>query len=129
METAQKAAPGLEEQLSEQRRAVDFDTFDVLIQQLLSMLASKSIDIAPVYQRQFRWDDLRCSRLIESFFLGIPVPSLFMATNRDGTWELVDGVQRLSTLVKFAGPDDLRARLGIASPRIAEPLRLVDSHF
>ncbi len=36
-----------------------------------------------------------------------------MATNKDQTWELVDGVQRISTLVKFAGPDDLRQKLKI----------------
>jgi uncharacterized protein with ParB-like and HNH nuclease domain len=71
------------------------------------MLKSGVIDIAPVYQRQFRWDDHRCSQLIESIFLGIPIPSLFMATNRDGSWELVDGVQRLSSIVKFAGDSEL----------------------
>jgi hypothetical protein len=104
----------LADQLQQQRRAVDFDTFDIIIQQLLSMLQSGAIDIAPVYQRQFRWDDVRCSQLVESFLLGIPVPSLFMATNKDSTWELVDGVQRLSALVKFAGSDELRRRLGIS---------------
>lgn len=81
----------LGEQLQEQRRSVDFDTYDISVQQLLSMLKSKAIDIAPVYQRQFRWDTKRSSQLIESLFLGIPIPSLFMATNKDGTWELVDG--------------------------------------
>lgn len=103
----------MESQLRSQRRAVDFDTFDIIVQQLLSLLQSKSIDIAPAYQRQFRWDDTRCSQLVESFLLGIPVPSLFMATNSDSTWELVDGVQRLCSLVKFAGPDELIERLGL----------------
>jgi Protein of unknown function DUF262 len=110
---APPSASTLADQLQQQRRAVDFDTFDIIIQQLLSMLQSGAIDIAPVYQRQFRWDEVRCSQLVESFLLGIPVPSLFMATNEDGTWELVDGVQRLSALVKFAGSDELRKRLGI----------------
>jgi hypothetical protein len=113
---SQADAASLAEQLQQQRRAVDFDTFDILVQQLLSMLQSGAIDIAPVYQRQFRWDDTRCSQLVESFLLGIPVPSLFMATNKDGTWELVDGVQRLSTLVKFAGSDELRKKVGIDQP-------------
>ena len=45
--------------------------------------------------------------------LGIPVPNLFMATNDDNTWETVDGVQRLSAIVKFAGTDDLRGNLGV----------------
>lgn len=100
-------------QLAEQRRRVDFDSYDITVQQILLMLQESSIDIAPVYQRQYRWDHLRQCRLIESIFLGIPIPSLFMATNADGTWELVDGVQRLSTLVHFAGSPDVRKALNI----------------
>lgn len=100
------------DQLQKQRRQVDFDTFDILVQQLLNMVETKAIDVAPAYQRQFRWDDERCSELIESFLLGIPVPSLFMAANRDGTWELVDGVQRLCTLVCFAGTEEAREIIG-----------------
>jgi uncharacterized protein with ParB-like and HNH nuclease domain len=80
------------------------------------MLQKKTIDVAPAYQRQFRWDDVRCSQLVESFLLGIPVPSLFMATNANATWELVDGVQRISAIVMFAGSDELRARMGISAP-------------
>ena len=84
--------PGaLELQLRSQRRAVDFDTFDIHMQQLLSMVGAGQIKISPVYQRKFRWNAKRCSQLIESIMLGIPVPSLFMATNADGTWEVVDG--------------------------------------
>jgi hypothetical protein len=56
---------------------------------------------APTYQRKFRWNEETESRLIESLFLGLPVPSLFVATNPDGTWEVVDGVQRLSTLLHY----------------------------
>ena len=72
------------------------------------MVESWAIDDAPAYQRQFRWNELRRSYLIE------PVPSLFMASNRDGTWELFDGVQRLSTLGSLpvaacrSGPMDAR---------------------
>lgn len=110
-------------QLDKQRRTVDFDTYDITVQQLISMVESKAIDVAPVYQRQFRWDQLRRSHLIESVFLGVPVPSLFMATNRDGTWELVDGVQRLCTLVQFAGTDEARARLSLKDALVLESLK------
>jgi hypothetical protein len=112
----QKAIPEtLSLQLQELRRSVDFDTFDILVQQLIAMLQNRSIDVAPEYQRQFRWKEVRCSQLIESLLLGIPIPSLFMAANADGTWELVDGVQRICTLVKFGGTADLRHRLGIGA--------------
>lgn len=106
----------LGQQLNDQRRKVDFDTLDVMTQQLVGMVASGAIDVAPAYQRQFRWDPIRRSQLIESLLLGIPVPSLFMATNRDATWELVDGVQRLSTIVQFSGTDEDRRVLGIKEP-------------
>src|ERR1019366_3836418 len=110
------------EQLDPQRRRVDFDTYDILVQQLIAMVESGAIDVAPAYQRQFRWDQRKRSHLIESVFLGVPVPSLFMATNRDGTWELVDGVQRLSTLIEFAGTEQARKRLGLEKPLVLQEL-------
>jgi Protein of unknown function DUF262 len=103
----------LTDELRKQRRTVDFDTFDFALRQIVSMLDDKTIDVAPVYQRQFRWDDVRCSQLVESVFLGIPVPSLFMATNANSTWELVDGVQRVSAIVRFMGSQELRERMGL----------------
>src|SRR5580693_5934842 len=103
----------IELQLRTQRRTVDFDTFDIHMQQLISMVKEGQIIVSPAYQRQFRWSDKRCSQFIESLMLGIPIPSLFMATNADSTWEVVDGVQRLSTIIKFAGDEALRKKLGL----------------
>jgi hypothetical protein len=103
----------LTEQMGAQRRTVDFDTFDIQLQQILTMLEQEQISIAPAYQRQFRWDAARCSQLIESLILGIPIPNLFMATNNDNTWEVVDGLQRLCAIVKFAGSPKLRAKLNL----------------
>jgi hypothetical protein len=104
------------EQLNEQRRKVDFDTFDITVKELVSMVAESLIDIAPEYQRQFRWTDEGQSTFIESVFLGIPIPSLFMAANSDGRWELIDGVQRLSTLVRFIGDESVRRFVNRPAP-------------
>src|SRR5690349_17589901 len=96
-------------QLAEERRQVDFDTYDVTVDELLRRVSSGRIDIATEYQRQFRWDVTRQSRLIESVLLGIPVPPLFMATNKVpgelSSWEVVDGLQRIMTLINFAGDE------------------------
>ena len=114
-------------QLNTQRRKVDFDTYDVLVEQLVSMVESRSINVAPAYQRKFRWDYARRSELVESVFLGVPVPSLFMATNPDGTWEVVDGVQRISTIVQFAGTEEARAQLNLEDPlKIGDLRKLSD---
>lgn len=110
-------------QLETQRHRVDFDTYDITVQQLISMVESRAIDVAPAYQRHFRWDINKRSDLVESVFLGVPVPSLFMATNKDGTWELVDGVQRLSTLTQFAGSEKARKLLNIERPLVLKDLK------
>lgn len=93
--------PRLQARLDEQRRKVDVDHFDVTVRELVRMASENELDRAPEYQRKFRWSDADESRLIESVFLGLPVPSLFVAANADGTWEVVDGLQRLSTLIHF----------------------------
>lgn len=98
-------------ELSDLKRKVDFNTYDISVKELISMVAEGIINIAPDYQRQFRWKNDRQSQLIESIFLGIPVPSLFMATNLDGTWELIDGVQRLSSIIHFAGTEEARGKV------------------
>jgi hypothetical protein len=35
--------------------------------------------------------------------LGIPLPSIFVFERDDSTWELIDGLQRISTIVEFMG--------------------------
>jgi hypothetical protein len=91
-------------ELKKQRRTVAFDTYDITAKQLLDMVAEGQIKVAPDYQRHFVWKADRESALIESVFLGIPVPSLFMATNEDSSWECIDGLQRITTLINFVKP-------------------------
>lgn len=103
-------------QLDKETRKVDFDSFDISVKELVSMSDEGIIDIAPEYQRQFRWPEENQSRLIESVFLGIPVPSLFMAANKDGSWELIDGVQRLNSLIHFVASDKQLEKFGFQKP-------------
>lgn len=104
-------------QLDAERRTVAFDAYDIIVRQLMAMISSSEIDIAPDYQRQFVWGEERESELIESILLGIPVPSLYMAVNAaDGVWEVVDGVQRLSTILHFYGDAEHLRRVDRPQP-------------
>lgn len=98
-------------EIREERRSVGFDSYDITAKNLIDMVGEKQIHIAPEYQRRFIWDDVRQSQLIESLLLGIPIPSLFLATNEDSTWEVIDGLQRLTSLLNFINPA-LRPRPG-----------------
>jgi uncharacterized protein with ParB-like and HNH nuclease domain len=112
-------------QLDKETRKVDFDSFDISVKELVSMSDEGIVDIAPEYQRQFRWPHENQSRLIESVLLGIPVPSLFMAANKDGSWELIDGVQRLNSLIHFVGNDEQLKKFGFESNLVLKGLEVL----
>lgn len=101
----------IQEQLDNKRRSVSFDSYDITVRQIYDMISEEAIEISPDYQRHFIWDETRQSQLIESIFLGIPVPSLFMATNKDATWEVIDGLQRLTTIINFISGNELINRI------------------
>ncbi len=59
------------------------------------------IVIDPMWQRNYVWDKRRASKLIESFLLDIPVPVVYLAKTDEGKYEVIDGVQRLTSVFKF----------------------------
>lgn len=60
----------------------------------------------PGFQRGFVWSLTEQSRFIESLILGLPVPNIFLAQDRDSkTLNIVDGQQRLKTLQRFLSGD------------------------
>jgi hypothetical protein len=117
----------LQSQLEDNRQRVDVDHYDITITELMRMAADGELLIAPVYQRHFRWKASDESRLIESLFLGLPVPSVYVATNPDATWEVVDGLQRLSTIMHFiAEPPGILDQTGKSAPLVLEGLEELD---
>lgn len=73
------------------------------IGELTNLYRDGDLIIRPPFQRLFRWDDSQKSKLIESILIGIPLPSIFVAQDEEGKWELVDGLQRVSTLLQLQG--------------------------
>lgn len=93
----------LEKQISEARRSISSDGYPMSIGELTSMYRNGELIIRPEFQRLFRWSALQKSRLVESIILGIPLPSIFVAQTEEGKWELVDGLQRVSTILELQG--------------------------
>lgn len=93
------------EDVNKQRTELKTDSYSATISELLSTYKRGDLHVNPEYQRLFRWDLERQSEYIESLLLNIPTPPLFFATNPDGRTEVIDGLQRLSTLIKFFSPE------------------------
>lgn len=95
----------LESQLGEERQKVDVSSHDFSVRELVRMLVEGELSITPEYQRQYRWKSSVASTFVESIFLGLPVPPIFVATNENFELEVVDGLQRLSSLLFFMADD------------------------
>ncbi|KHK01342.1 DUF262 domain-containing protein [Desulfovibrio sp. TomC] len=96
----------IEAEIEREQSMVDYDTREFTIEYLVDKYIKNSERgtnefFVPDYQREFVWDEYRQSKLIESIILGLPIPSMFFAENKDGRCEIVDGSQRVRTLAAF----------------------------
>lgn len=91
----------LEEEISARVGEVRTDTFDMSFGEIANLHANRELIIQPEYQRLFRWSPQQKSHLIESVLLQLPIPQIFTIENSDGVLELIDGLQRTSTVLQF----------------------------
>jgi hypothetical protein len=95
---------------------IDVVTKPMTVDLLLSRLESGALNLAPDFQRKAGiWSDQRQSSLIESLLLRIPLPSFYASEDDDESWEVVDGIQRLTSIARFVRPKLLSS---------GQPLRL-----
>ena len=103
---------------------IDVVTRSMTVDLLLSRTESGMIDLQPDFQRRWGvWDSRRQSRLIESLLLRIPLPVLYAAEDNDERWEIVDGIQRLSTIARFIKPEIIGGQ-----PLILSGLEFLDAY-
>lgn len=93
----------LTDQINRKRREIKTDGYPMSIGEWVSMYERNELDIHPEFQRFYRWTSGQKAGLIESILLGIPLPPIFVSQRADGVWDVVDGLQRLSTIFQFMG--------------------------
>lgn len=94
---------GLQSEIDLRSTEVKSDSYSMSIGELTNLYQDKEIDIHPEFQRFYRWSSLQKTKLIESILLGIPLPPIFVSQRKDGVWDVIDGLQRLSTIFQFMG--------------------------
>jgi hypothetical protein len=88
--------------ISASERKLVTQPYDYSIDQLTSHVEKGKILLIEVpYQREYVWDDSKASRLVESLLLNVPIPVCYFGENDDGTWEVIDGLQRVQSIVRF----------------------------
>lgn len=93
----------IDNELESARSSFKTQKMSMSIGELCSLFKKQDLILNPNFQRVFRWNEEQQSRLIESILLGIPLPPIFIAQQKDSKWTVVDGLQRLSTIFKIEG--------------------------
>ena len=90
-------------------RLVDIIIQPINVSNLIDRMAYDAIDLQPDFQRaNDLWDEVKQSRLIESLIIRIPLPTFYFDSIDDDKWVVVDGLQRLSSISRFAVTKELR---------------------
>ncbi len=112
--------------IDNQAKSVKTKSLDISFNELLDMYNNQELIINPDYQRMFRWSEEKQSMFIESLILEMPLPPIFVIENGEGNYELIDGLQRISTYLHFRYKDiDESVRKDFSSDRIKSELVLV----
>lgn len=78
------------------------------LRNMVDMIADGDIDLAPDFQRNYVWNARQRSGLIESLLLGIPLPSFYFNEDKKGRLQVVDGVQRLTTIFRYVKEQSIK---------------------
>ena len=81
-------------------RTIHTQGYDLSLNTLKEQWDDKTL-VIPEFQREYVWDNSKASRLIESLLLNIPIPQLFLSETADATYEIVDGHQRVFSIIRF----------------------------
>lgn len=99
-----------------QRHNVVVDSYTPTWNELLEQYKKKDVSVDPAYQRAFRWTVVQQTQYIESLLLSIPTPPVFLAEMEDGKFEVIDGLQRFSTVIKFFADEVFELEKGESLP-------------
>lgn len=83
------------------QNALVLQTSDLSLQTIAQMVDSGAIDVSPKYQRRERWSPQAQSELMESFLINVPIPPVYLSEDDFGTYSVIDGKQRITTIYGF----------------------------
>lgn len=77
------------------------DNKDLTLTNIKEMVDDNDLITNPDYQRDYVYNDGQASRLVESILIDIPIPVIYLCEENDGRYTVIDGQQRLTSLVRY----------------------------
>ncbi|MDR1787405.1 MAG: DUF262 domain-containing protein [Treponema sp.] len=112
-ENGEKSGVQQEEEIDSPREPFDPSEISIrskpiTLDTIMRRINGNSIRLAPNFQRNVVWNNQRKSLLIESLMLNIPIAIFYVAEDEKGSWDVVDGLQRLTTIKEFVKDKTLK---------------------
>ncbi len=102
MATLKKSNREIEDRYAEEDRDVSQERNDFLLPQIIDFIHHKKwMNLQPEYQRRQVWEKKKQSLFIESLLMNLPIPPVFLFEPEYSRYEVMDGQQRLSSIVAF----------------------------
>lgn len=122
-EELQEKQIAIEKAIKLKQKGTDFDIREFPISVIVEKYTQKLPEIdnrteifMPDYQREYKWTIKQQSEFIESLMIDLPIPYIYVADVADGDdegrIEIIDGSQRIRTLVRFS--EDMFALEGLS---------------
>lgn len=89
--------------IPKEERYLNTASYDYSVEFIVSKMQSEypKIILEVPFQRHYIWKDDKASQLIESIIMNVPIPPIYFAEEDDGRWLVIDGLQRLNSLLRF----------------------------
>jgi hypothetical protein len=92
-------------------KEIDIQVMLTTMDNLIKRLRNNEIDLNPDFQRSpDLWKKEVQSRLIESLLINLPIPAFYFDGSDDNKWQVIDGLQRLSTIQHFVIENSLKLK-------------------
>lgn len=87
--------------ISGQKPSISLSKNDRSLSELHCWYEKGRLIVDPEWQRQYVWETKRAAQLIESFLIDLPIPVIYLSVNEEAKYEVIDGLQRLTSVFKF----------------------------
>lgn len=88
----------------EKTKVLNLYPIDYPFETLVNRVNNRKLILNPDFQRKYKWDkdgNERGSKFIESCLMRIPLPACYFAEEENGNHQVIDGVQRITTIQRF----------------------------
>lgn len=84
-----------------ENRFLNTTSYDYSVEYLYNLIKKGKIVLEVPFQRKHIWKNDKASMLIESIIMNVPIPPLYFAEEKDGKWLVLDGLQRLFSILNY----------------------------